>query len=395
MLTHNNDGIINYNKGTKYLNSQTWEKADRYFGLAHRSGLASPELFLNWGNVKKALGDYSGAATLYEKCRALKPDYKLVYNNLGLIYHGMGRETTAMEIFNEGGKIDPGYKDLKWNRSLTMLKMASTAGEGLAEAWKEYEIRFFKESSVVKLKCDFGTLPHWKGERDARVMVIAEQGIGDAIQFARYINHYGVSRGITFGFQCGDVLHRLLKDVIEPRHVVSEYLNWKDYDYFIPLCSLAAVGEIAPSMFIPRIADAPRVGRIGFVWQGNPEHGNDYNRSVSVGYFKRFLKYDAVPLQWKGEAFGIKSPCVGDFKDTQRVLSGIDLLISVDTSIVHLAGSMGVPTWCIMPKFDSDWRWGTTGEKSIWYDSVRIIRNSGDWLTVFDRIENDLKNLPV
>ena len=382
--------ILNYNKGTKYLNSKTWEKADRYFKLAQAAGLESPELYLNWGNVKKALGDYKTAAGLYERCRELKPDYKLVYNNLGLIYHGSGQDDRAMEIFNYGATIDAGYKDLKWNRSLAMLKRSSTTGEGFEEAWKEYNIRFFKESSTVKLKCDFGMLPEWKGEQNCRVMIIAEQGIGDAIQFLRYVNYFGGN--VTFGIQAGDTLHRLLRDVVPPQHVIAEYLNWRDYDYFIPLCSLAAVARcIAPPVYIPRY-EGEKLARIGFVWKGNPDHGNDSNRSVPVGFFKRFLKYDAIPLQWRDTAFGIKSPVVGDFKDTAQILSRIDLLISVDTSIVHLAGSMGIPTWCIMPKFDSDWRWGINGEKSVWYDSVRIIRNSGDWLTVFDGIENDLKN---
>ena len=268
--------------------------------------------------------------------------------------------------------------------------------------------------------------PQWDGAPlpPGRLLIVADQGLGDCIQFARYLP-WAASRAAAPVLACSADLLPVLRQVPGPARLVTRWEAAPDYDAYIPLSGLprlagTSIGRIpAPvpylradsaksSLWKQRIdLLAPSSGRpggrkrIGLVWAGRPTHKNDRKRSMRLAQFAPlFARSDlAVLTVQKGEQiaqigdyYGAApllnlGPSIGDFADTLAILENLDLLVSIDTSVAHLAGAAGCPAFILLP-FAPDWRWLLAREDTPWYPSLRLFRQSRpyDWSGVVERL---------
>ena len=272
--------------------------------------------------------------------------------------------------------------------------------------------------------------PLWRGDVDLHgktILVLEDEGFGDTIQFARYIPDL-VERGARVVLRVGDPLHPLLSGLpgiaeCSPKSDPS----LPSFDLHVPTCSLPlAFGTRLDTIpaDIPYLPAPPqsrvqawekrledRLGprrrfRVGLVWSGRPTHVNDHNRSIPLAMLSRILDVDAafVSLQKDPrpsdkaalDRTGIVdlTSDLTDFAETAALVSCLDLVISVDTSVVHLAGALGRPVWTLLPHVP-DWRWLLDRDDSPWYPTMRLFRQtvSRDWADVIDRVRAELVGL--
>jgi hypothetical protein len=231
-------------------------------------------------------------------------------------------------------------------------------------------------------------IPEWQGEDLAgrTLMVWAEQGIGDEIQMARYIPQLK-QRG-RIRLVCSRPLRRLFAQLDVELIDRDEDAPVPPAELFVRNMSLPALfgttlQTIPPAPYLTAPA-APRTGGVGFVWRGNPDHPNDARRSLPSPAL-------LDPLREVAELIDLQEPA-GDFLDTAARIQALDLVVSVDTAMVHLAGALGVPCWLMLSSYRTDWRWMTGRSDSPWYPSLRLYRQGtpGDWDGVVARIGEDL-----
>lgn len=400
-LNYNNQSyLIDYNKGTQFLEKGKPSKA---VPLLKKSIEQYPtgDAYLNLGTCYKYLDRDSAASDCFRKAIEFGSHGKgnipaLAYTNLGLMSYVYDDDNTAIALLSRADELQPGIGDANWNKATAMLRKACSGAYDLFTAgWAQYEYRF-KKSSPVTIKGTFGHLRDktWIGEKGIRLLVCAEQGLGDNIMFARYLPTLAATYNVDITLQGSSDIASLLW---EGKNVNIEF-NPLDYDYVLPLGSICRfVGFISADPYVDfkDKFDLPGIN-IGIVWSGNTKHSNDRHRSVSAQRFKRFSKYGKLwSLNPAAECPAWANKCgVKNWTDTAKWLNSMDLVITVDTSIVHLAGAMGVRTWLVQPYKETDFRWGNHNNKSnVWYSSVDVYRNPNDWEFVFDRIEEDLNEI--
>jgi Flp pilus assembly protein TadD len=344
----------------------------------------------NYGNLRLASADPEGALAWYARAIAFRPD-------------------------------DPEYH---WNRSLALL----TAGR-FAEGWRAYEWRW-RWPGFSEAPRDF-TQPAWDGGAlDGRTILLhAEQGLGDTIQFIRYARLVK-ERAARVVVECQPELIRLLAGVAGIDHLVARGAALPDFDVHAPLLSLPRlfgtdVATIpAPSAYLdaPAMLDLPPFPslrppglrppglrppglKIGIVWAGNPKHGKDRQRSVALDRLAPLAELDGARLYSlqvgpRAAELGTSalagriadlSERLDDFADAAGAIAALDLVITVDTAIAHLAGALGAEVWTLLP-FAPDWRWLLGRDDSPWYPSMRLFRQAapGDWDGVIRRVATAL-----
>lgn len=362
------------------------------------------EPWLNLGNCYRLVDDIKSAEACY--LRANDPrtstferkfgEYSLALCNLGLLRYGQGKDDEASALYQRCLNTDAMHFDAVWNYSNAVLrKWYSGSNVDVAYAWKMYSYRF-KRSTPVRID---QALPQWDGfSRVDKICVLAEQGMGDKIMFGRYVHllkEYAdeVWVQIPSELDCFFSEYRICRDSSEC-----------EGGYGVPICSLAArFGDVDENWINGYSLSKPRNGRlrVGLVWSGSPTHSNDRHRSVPVGYFRSLSDsaelYSLNPGS-KCPSWIRESGCT-NWDETAKFICGLDLVISVDTSIVHLCGTLGVECWMIQPDFETDFRWGTASEKiangidpewNRWYKSVRVIDNK-DWQKTISSVCNRLK----
>ena len=264
-------------------------------------------------------------------------------------------------------------------------------------------------------------LPLWQGEELAgrTLYVYAEQGMGDTLQFARFLP-LAARRGARIIFDCQPELLRLLANFPELATLRTEGSPLPAADFHLPLMSLPHRLGItlatlpAPARYIgaPPASAGPPLPRppgtrlaIGIVWAGRPQHTNDHNRSITIEHFLTLCALPGVALYslQKGPRagdiaeLGAQSlvrdlgPQIKDFADTARLIMQLDVVITIDTAVAHLAGALGRRTFVLLP-FTPDWRWLGGREDSPWYPSLRLFRQQAprDWKGVMQRVRDTL-----
>ena len=375
---------------------------------------------LNKGNVLRDMGESDQAISLYQRALEISPDFANAYVNLGTVYEGLGRRRDARVSYDRAIELDPDFALAHWNRGLIDLQDGN-----FADGWRGYEWRWKTASlGVYKEKRNFDQ-PLWTGQEDLSgktILLWGEQGFGDVLQFCRYATMVA-ARGASVLLEVRAPLRELMRGVEGVRQVLVNGKPLPDFDYHCPLLSLPlAFGTNAGTIPAPlrylradegKVAQwAQRLGehaglRVGVVWSGNPHHVNDHNRSVDFDRFALLLGLSAGSVQFVSLQKEIRPadqealdacPAVlqtgsvlTDFSDTAAVCELLDLVISVDTSIVHLAGGLGKPVWVMLPE-NSDWRWLRGGSTCRWYPSARLYRQQaqGEWETMIERIAGDL-----
>ncbi len=368
----------------------------------------------NLGNVRQDQGRMDAAVRYYRQALSLNPDLEQTHSSLGNALRHLGKLDEALHHHRQAVSIDPEYAVGHLNKSVTDLLLGDF-DTGLAE----YEWRW-RSSPFLKSKRTFSQ-PMWDGTslEGRTILLHVEQGLGDAIQFVRYAPLVR-DRGARIVVECQAPLVRLISNMNAVDSVIAEGDARPDFDVYAPLMSLpyifcttvasipAHVPYLVPPQTAPAVLAAAGNGRfrVGIVWAGSPTHTNDRNRSCRIEQFEPLLSTPGIwfcSLQKGPAAAALKHDAfhhvhnlgehLSDLSDTAAVIQQLDLVISVDTSIVHLTGALAKPVWILVP-FAPDWRWLCEREDSPWYPTARLFRQTaiGEWDSVFSRMAAELES---
>jgi Tfp pilus assembly protein PilF len=404
------------NLGVSLLKLRRHLEAEPYLREAIQLDPGYAQAHNNLGNVLQARGEHEQAITCYRQALQLKPDYFEVYDHIGLALHARGRLAQAVEAYGQAIEQSPGYGPAHMNRALAWLQMGD-----LERGWCEYEWRFHcPEHPVPAFE-----QPLWDGSSLAgRTIVLwTEQGLGDNLQFVRYALMLA-DTGAHVIVSCPASLCRILATCPGIAEVFAHGTPLPSFDCHAPLMSLPRILSTTlptipagvPYLFADRaLADrwqARLAGagefKIGITWQGNPDHKKDRHRSFPLALLEPLSRIPGVRLFSLQKGHGIDQlalvadrfavtdlrPGLVDFMDTAAVIGNLELVVTADTSLAHLAGALGAPVWVALP-LASDWRWLLERTDSPWYPTMRLYRQArwGDWEDVFRRIANDLQDM--
>jgi len=339
---------------------------------------------------------------------------------LGIALNDKGQSDEAVAAYWQAVAIDPDLPASQWNLALALLVRGD-----FAQGWGKYEWRR-KCADIGCARPDI-IQQQWHGEplEGRTILLHAEQGFGDTIQFMRYLPLV-VQCGGRVIVECQSELQRLLKIMAPDIPIIARGQPLPDFDLQCPLLSvpkamgttLATIPAHVPYLradaqdmqaWRNRLADHGHCMKVGLIWAGNPRHKNDRNRSMKLAHFAHLAQVQGVQFYnlQKGEAaaeaktFPLGMALIDwtdelkDFADTAGLIANLDLVIAVDTAVAHLAGAMGKPVWTLLP-FCPDWRWLRGREDSPWYPTMRLFRQpaNGDWNSVMKRVAEALASFP-
>jgi tetratricopeptide (TPR) repeat protein len=361
---------------------------------------------LNLGNACADLDDLDAAECHIRAALHRDPTLVEAHASLGFVLTSRGCLAEGIAACDAAIALRPGFVQAHWNLATAAL-LAGDFARGFAEyEWRKRHDQF---------RHDFVDLPGpvWTGDDPAgrTILVHAEQGLGDTIQFARYLKLIAEHGGRPV-LACERPLLPLLATLPGVR-VVAKDATLPRYDAWIDQMSLphafAARPDTIPSAAGYLVADPARVAqwrarlpggrKLGLAWGGNPAHSNDRRRSLPPAAVSRLLALggsSVVNLQVGPRAgkAGLTdfSPLLTDYAETAALVANLDLVVTVDTSVAHVAGALGVPCWVLLP-FAPDWRWALWRDDTPWYDSLRLFRQPrpGDWDGAIDAVAAALR----
>jgi predicted O-linked N-acetylglucosamine transferase (SPINDLY family) len=379
------------------------------------------EAYATRGLVLTELDRLGDAVASYDKAVALKPDFAVTWSNRGNVLKALGHLGNALTSYDKAIALDSGHADARVNKSLCLLLLGR-----LQEAWPEYEWRKENEDWKTRRPCPSVPYRAWRRDEDIAgktVLVSAEQGLGDTLQFCRYLKLLE-ARGarVVVAVQAG--LRAIVSTLSPSIEVLVPGEAVPAADYHCPLLSLPlAFGTMLESIpaEVPYLQAQPerierwrqRIGsegfRIGIAWQGRLDGRMDARRSFAVAALEEIGRLDGVRLISLQKNFGseqlarlpsgMKVETLGEdydagpdaFLDTAAVMESLDLVITPDTAIAHLAGALGRPVWVAL-KWVPDWRWLLDRSDSPWYPTMRLFRQAarGDWTGVFRAMRDEL-----
>jgi tetratricopeptide (TPR) repeat protein len=409
----------------------------------------NPHLYNNRGAVLLELQRRDEALASFEKSIALKPDYAPTYYNSGILLQDLMRLDESLARFDRAVSLQPDYAEAHHNRGAVLQDMRRPADAiaaydkalGLLPAYAEaysnqshcylqmgrfeqgWRLNEWRKKLEVPLGHRLFPQPLWLGAEDLGAEDIAnktlfvhwEQGLGDTIQFCRYGKLLS-ARGAKVVMSVQQSLHELLQHLDPGVAIINDDEVPAAFDYHCPLMSLPlALGttlDTIPAEQRYIFADKerratwntrlppPTKPRIGVVWRGSTKHKNDANRSIALSALAPLFSADAHWLSLQKDLGPADTALLGklshvsscgdelkDFSDTAAVIDLLDLVITVDTSVAHLAGAMGKPVWILLP-YNSDWRWLLDRDDSPWYPSARLFRqkDTRSWADVVTRV---------
>ncbi len=402
------------NLGLALTQLKRFDEALTVFDRAVKLDANFAEAVNNRGNALRQLDRLDQALADFDRAILLKPDYADAHANRAACLDDLSRSDEALASYDTALTLKPDHADAHLNRALNRLR----AGD-LKNGWVEAEWRW--KAPSLRLSRGRSNRPLWLGAESLAgktLLLHNDQGFGDSIQFCRYIPHLA-ERGASVILEIDRSLKSLLSGVAGITQCVVKGETLPHHDLQCPLASLPlafdTMIETIPSR-VPYISidgNAPRweafLGsvarpRIGIVWSGNPDHTNDRNRSLPLKALKPLFDTTAqfVSLQKNAresdlavlrEHGGIldAAPELESFADTAALIQQLDLVISVDTSVAHLAGALGKPVWILLP-YVPDYRWLLDRDDTPWYPTARLYRQTArrDYAEVIDRMRADL-----
>lgn len=358
----------------------------------------------NLGVVLTSLNRPADALAALQRAVELHPANADAHCNWGNLLVATGRPHEAITAFHTAGELNPSLATARYNEGIAQLLTGD-----FKNGWRNYEARFAKRP--VRERHRFSQ-PRWQGDfplAGRTLLVHAEQGLGDTIQFARYLPLLA-ARGATVIFEVQRPLLSLLSHVPGATIVVGRGDTLPEFDCHCPMLSLpfgleaefSAIPAAASYLTAPadkKAAWATRMTsnqsrRVGVVWAGNPLHENDHNRSIPLAEFQQLFTVhdtqffslqkalspdDAATLASHNRVTDL-APLLDDFTDTASAISHLDLVVTVDTSVAHLAGALGKPFAVLLP-FAPDWRWQLKRNDTPWYPTATLFRQTAlaDW----------------
>jgi len=380
-----------------------------------------PEACNTQGFALQMLGDYHQAIASYERAIQLRPDYAEAYNHLGVLHSTLGNHAQAIACYCRALDIDPDYAEAHWNKSLSLLLIGQ-----LQAGWQEYRWRYHPELQLALYPHKM-TLPRWDGSPFAgkTLLVHYEQGLGDTIHFIRYLPMVK-ARGGTVVLEIQKPLVSLLQSFPGADQIVEASLDKPPSGWFDLQVSLMDLPAIFQTSLDNVPADVPYIFpdphkvavwrrrlaapflKVGIIWSGSTNYQRNHLRSCCLDDFAALAQVRGVrlfslqkgsPRRQLAQTTFEPAPIdlaeyLHDFSDTAAVLANLDLIVSVDTSVLHLAGAMGRPTWALLSAAP-EWRWLLERSDSPWYPTVRLFRqkHKGQWGPVFQQVAAELQRL--
>jgi tetratricopeptide (TPR) repeat protein len=407
------------NLGTALLEQGRTEEAVGCYHTAINLKPDFPEAHFNLGTAIWELGRPDVAVASYQAALTLQPDNVDAMLNLGTALKELGELHQAATCYRKVLALQPQHPEAHCNLGIVLLAL----GE-LAEGWSEHEWRW-QTPQLINARRDF-TQPQWHGEASAgsTLLIHAEQGFGDTIQFCRYARQAS-QHGLRVMLEVQRPLVRLLRDLPGVDRVIARGDTLPAFDLHCPMLSLPLALDVTLEKIHPfkpylhadpiqvtawqkRLPEVIGAGpRVGLAWAGSPRNHSrglaavDRRRSLApdrlaplfqvadVRFFS--LQKDGPPAPAELKLIDVMED-MQDFADTAVLIANLDLVISVDTAVAHLAAALGKPVW-LLDRFDACWRWFTGRRDSPWYPNLRLYRQPqpGDWESVLAEVTNDLR----
>lgn len=367
----------------------------------------------NYGRVLAQRDELDEAIAHFRQAIALQPHAIDALINLGNVLLERGEPAAAHASYQRALAIAPTHESAHWNDGLALLVQGDLAGGFAQWRWNVAAAKRF-------------AAPEWRGEAldGATILIHAEQGFGDTIHFARYLQLVA-ARGGKIIFEAPVELHRIFAGMPGVEQVVAFGDALPDFAWQCPLLSLPlAFGTTLASVpsDVPYLSTDPEAAeewrrrlarpelKVGLVWAGRPEHKRDRHRSLMLAQLAPLaevpntaffaLQKGAAVCQAESAPAGMRleilSPLLGDFADTAAAIMAVDLVVTVDTSVAHLAGALGRPVWILLP-YAPDWRWLEERSDSPWYPTARLFRQDASrrWAPVVAEVAAALSTLAM
>jgi tetratricopeptide (TPR) repeat protein len=392
-------------------------EAENHFRGVLRLSPEHANATLNLGVIRQSLGYLEEAEMLYRRANALGADKARVCNNLALALAELDRLEEAETICRDALSANPEYPEAEVNLGMILLMRGK-----MREAWPHYEARW--RVPPLSRQAKLPGAARWTGDEPIggrTILLLAEQGFGDTLQFCRYAPMVA-KLGAKVVLAVPSPLSRLMRSLAGVDLVVSQDDVLPDFDFWCPLMSLPMAfrtGEETIPWHVPYLeADADAIAawekiiaasgatsglRVGLVWAGERRPGQahataiDRRRSINLSVMAPlgevtgcvFVSLQVGPPAKQTEAapFPLIEVDLTDFANTAALIEVLDLIISVDTSVAHLAGALGKPVW-LLNRYDSCWRWPRDRNDTAWYPTMRLFRQTspGDWAGVIRRV---------
>src|SRR5579872_37005 len=407
-------GIVSWRSGAQPVAVDLLRRAAAALGEAEGAVLC----LSNLTEMCRLEGCLDEAAAHGQRAVALGPNDANAWYNLGIVEQERLRLGASIAALSRALALAPDHAGAHFELAEALL-----LGGDFKAGWEEYEWRF--RVTGVQPLLPQTRAPAWDGSpmRDGRLLLIADQGYGDVIQFMRFLPR---ARSLcpNVAIACGSLMKPIVAPLAGDAPMFDNWSQAPDFDAYAAFSSLPRLfgvelatipadraylrPDAAPvahwrSKLDRMTAGGPR--RIGVVWAGRPTHGNDRNRSLALEQLAPLGQLERIALialqlgdaaaqagrWWGGAPLVNLGPEIRDFADTAAIISTLDAVVSVDTSVAHLAGALGQPTFVLLP-FAPDWRWLLGRDDSPWYPSVRLYRqpSRGDWTAPVARVAADL-----
>ena len=410
-IVHNNMGVILQKLGRLKEAETSYRQA-----ITLKPDLA--EAHSNLGNTFKELRRLDEAETSYRQAIKLKPDYAIAHNNMGVMLHELGRLEEAEVSLRKAIELKPNYAEANLNIGLVLFSMSDYKNGLIQYEWRKKLPQNINNNNNIK-----GL--EWQGENlnNKTILILSEQGIGDIIQFSRYIYLIEKEYSVNIIFKTYKRMSYLFSK--SKFKIIFNEDNIPKYDFYKHLMSLPKIYYEKTKTFPSQINFIPKDKKIalkwkerlneikgfkvGINWQGSKTNNSDHLRSIPLNYFNDLFNIEKINFISLQKGFGVeqiknfkhkdklydfsKEVDNGEniFEDTIGILQNIDLVISIDTSLVHLSSTLGIKTFALL-HFCPDWRWNLITKEFSWYDNLKIYRQEeiNKWDSIFSLLKKDL-----
>jgi tetratricopeptide (TPR) repeat protein len=407
--------------GSVLLKMEQWNEAQTVFQEIVKKGECDPDDYTHLGISLLEQGDHFSAVESCRKALEVSPGNSNALYNLGISLKDCHKLLLALQCFEELVQSEPDYPGVHGNYATTLFLLGR-----YSEGWREYEWRLVETPAIIEIP----PLPKYtiKMGRVECILVVCEQGLGDSLQFIRFIDHLS-----DFSNMVKVSVQSPVAPLIRSSYPKIEVINgrWADEDLrgvdsWIPLIDCASLLNVKPDCpaALPtylvirdelvhkwsQMLGCKTKKRVAIAWQGNPvaERGHQKNRSMNLLSLEPLFLRDDIEVVSLQKGFGSEQidqlgwrarfhsaqdlvDDVWDFEEVGAILRNCDTLVSVDTSITHLSGAIGCPSVLLL-KWTPDWRWGLEGDSTFWYPSHRLVRQrqGESWRQTVERMVNDL-----